>query len=266
MKKLGFFLGLAAMLSLGMPAFAGDVGYDVVVSNGSGSPGGAVTLNVSFATNGLAAPQGLQYGVCHTDSGLLTLDTADFGADGAGLDTTFAAVTIDGGGGGYTCGILMNVITGATLSDADDVTFGDYTIDGAATDLDVIAVSICSTLGSPLVEAAVIESGTDILPITTDGIVTIAVATDFIRGDCNDDGAVDIADGIFTLNAIFQGGPEGVCGLACDANDDGMIDSSDAIYAFNYQFLDGPPPPAPFPDCGQVEGQDPAACVESSCP
>lgn len=100
----------------------------------------------------------------------------------------------------------------------------------------------------------------------TDGsidLVPLDPVASFVRGDCNDDTVVDIADGIWTLNAIFQGGDFGGCLEACDTNDDAALDVVDAIYNFNYRFSDGPQPPAPFPDCGLEPEAD---CTTSSCP
>ena len=90
------------------------------------------------------------------------------------------------------------------------------------------------------------------------GVIELVPVYDFpfVRGDCNGDETDDIADGVFLLNYLFQAGPTPGCQAACDANGDGMTDSSDAIYIFNYRFLDGPPPPAPFPECGNPEGQE----------
>ena len=73
---------------------------------------------------------------------------------------------------------------------------------------------------------------------------------EFIRSDCNNDNLVNIADGVYGLNYLFQGGPAPTCDDACDSNDDATIDAADMIYIFNYQFLDGPAPTAPFPAAG----------------
>ena len=77
-------------------------------------------------------------------------------------------------------------------------------------------------------------------------------AQSFIRGDANGDGAVDLADGVFTLVALFQGGPAWPCPDAADANDDRRTDIADAIATFAALFLDGralpPPTGAPGPD------------------
>ncbi|MDE0960377.1 MAG: hypothetical protein OSB09_06320 [Planctomycetota bacterium] len=75
--------------------------------------------------------------------------------------------------------------------------------------------------------------------------------TTFQRGDCNADGGYNIADQIFTLAALFSGGPSGDCQDACDQNDDGGINIADAIYGLAALFSGGPTPPAPSPGtCG----------------
>jgi hypothetical protein len=69
----------------------------------------------------------------------------------------------------------------------------------------------------------------------------------FRRGDANDDGAVNLADPIFTLNFLFRGGPLPRCEDAVDANDDGRMDIADPVFTINFLFLGGPEPPAPGP-------------------
>jgi hypothetical protein len=77
----------------------------------------------------------------------------------------------------------------------------------------------------------------------------------FIRGDANNDGSVDIADQVFLLAHLFQGGPAPVCLDAADANDDESVDVSDAVFLQLYLFGNLPLPglftlPEPFPHCG----------------
>jgi hypothetical protein len=72
----------------------------------------------------------------------------------------------------------------------------------------------------------------------------------FLRGECNDDGDVDIADARCLLDWLFVGGGEPPCLAATDANGDGALDLSDAVYLLGHLFLGGPIPVAPFPDCG----------------
>jgi len=78
----------------------------------------------------------------------------------------------------------------------------------------------------------------------------------FLRGDSNVDGAVNIADAIETLNGLFVNGiPLSTCADAQDANDDGVVNIADAIFTLGFLFIMGPPPPPPFP----IAGSDPTA-------
>ena len=88
---------------------------------------------------------------------------------------------------------------------------------------------------------------------------------EFIRGDSNDDGQVDISDGVHALAFLFRGGPAPACLDAADANDSGDADISDAIATFAYLFLGGPPPAPPGPlDCGVDPTEDRLGCDGST--
>lgn len=90
----------------------------------------------------------------------------------------------------------------------------------------------------------------------------------FVRGECNGDGLVDIADPIRILNQLFSDDPDFSCEDACDINDDGLLDLSDAIYGISFLFSDGTEPPAPFPSCGDDASADSLECAstEDICP
>jgi hypothetical protein len=72
----------------------------------------------------------------------------------------------------------------------------------------------------------------------------------FVRGDANQDLAIDVGDPISLLQSLYQGAGLPRCADACDANDDGMVDLADAIYLLGYIFADGRQPPIPFPAAG----------------
>jgi predicted GH43/DUF377 family glycosyl hydrolase len=72
----------------------------------------------------------------------------------------------------------------------------------------------------------------------------------FRRGDCNDDGNVDISDAVCILNWLFLGGETPGCVAVTNTNGDAGADLSDAVYLLGHLFLGGPAPVAPFPDCG----------------
>ncbi|MFN0057877.1 MAG: hypothetical protein ACKVX7_05405 [Planctomycetota bacterium] len=103
-----------------------------------------------------------------------------------------------------------------------------------------------------------------------DGFVIRATigGADFRRGDCNGDGAHNIADPIATLERLFvPGSPPSACADACDANDDGLFNIADAISSLARLFGGAPPLPAPFATCGDDPTADGLICLSfASCP
>ena len=91
-------------------------------------------------------------------------------------------------------------------------------------------------------------------------LASSARCAEFIRGDANSDGIVDIGDAITILSYLFGGGSAPLCSKALDANDSGVIDIADAIYLLAYLFAGGPPPPPPFPDPGPDPTPDDLSC------
>jgi outer membrane protein assembly factor BamB len=87
--------------------------------------------------------------------------------------------------------------------------------------------------------------------------------SEFLRGDSNGDGSVDIADPIFTLFYLFARTPS-FCLDSQDANDDGKITLADPIYSLGYLFAGGPEPPLPFHRTGADPTID-APCAELGC-
>ena len=85
----------------------------------------------------------------------------------------------------------------------------------------------------------------------------------FLRGDCNDDGAVDISDAVSTLGALFLGEGDPGCDDACDSNDDGTVDISDAIATLGVLFLGNGVIPLPgMTGCGVDPTDDDVGCGE----
>jgi hypothetical protein len=79
-----------------------------------------------------------------------------------------------------------------------------------------------------------------------------SAASRFLRGDCNDDGLVELVDAVCTLDGLFGEGGIG-CRAALNVNGDEQVDLSDPISLLTHLFLGGPAPVAPFPDCGPGE-------------
>ncbi len=62
------------------------------------------------------------------------------------------------------------------------------------------------------------------------------------------------------LDYLFGGAPAYECDDACDVNDDGLLDIADGIYLLNYLFASGPPPAAPDGSCGPDLTADGLGC------
>ena len=95
----------------------------------------------------------------------------------------------------------------------------------------------------------------------------VAGTPDFVRGDSNNDGKVDLSDAILTLGCKFLGSACPPCRDASDSNDDGKDDVSDPIFTLNFLFIGGAQPPDPGP---RVCGPDPTRddlppCRQTHC-
>jgi hypothetical protein len=100
-----------------------------------------------------------------------------------------------------------------------------------------------------------------------DGILDICAGQNFIRGECNGDDSITIADAIFLLGFLFNSGPAPTCQDACDINDDSGIDIGDGVYLLTYLFNNGPNPQNPFPTCGPDPTEDLLGCESfGGCP
>ncbi|MGB7060913.1 MAG: dockerin type I domain-containing protein [Candidatus Zixiibacteriota bacterium] len=85
---------------------------------------------------------------------------------------------------------------------------------------------------------------------------------EFIRGDVDENGIVEIAD----VSACATGGPFS-CNDAADVNDDGVLSLVDCIYLNDYIMGSGLEPPPPFPDCGTDPTLDELGCAHfPPCP
>ena len=139
----------------------------------------------------------------------------------------------------------IQVISGATvLADlAGTDTTATVTLTGG-TEVCLIATTLCGNTTDPV-------------------CCTVECQTPFQRGDCNVDGLVNIADGIYIMRFLFQGFAPSSCFDACDHNGDGFVDVSDAVYVLGYIFQGGTPPPPPFGSCG-IDGDGVPGCVSYS--
>jgi|SoiMethySBSTD1v2_1073268.scaffolds.fasta_scaffold469430_2 hypothetical protein len=85
----------------------------------------------------------------------------------------------------------------------------------------------------------------------------------FLRGDTDSNGRLEITDAVVTLGSLFLGFPAPHCLDAADSDDNGDINITDAVYVLNYLFTGGSAPPPPGPGAC---GADPTSDALPACP
>lgn len=91
-----------------------------------------------------------------------------------------------------------------------------------------------------------------------------AAGQEFLRGDANGDGAVDVSDATTILGYLFLGTAAPDCLKTLDADDDGTVVITDPVYLLDYLFSGGAAPPPPFPGLGFDPTPDGLTCGTSS--
>ena len=94
-----------------------------------------------------------------------------------------------------------------------------------------------------------IHTSTDLDSVVIDPVIAPAVAYtylvtlgDYVCGDADGAGEVNVSDAVYVINYIFAGGPAPLPLEAGDADCDGSVNVSDAVYLINYIFNGGPVP------------------------
>ncbi len=122
---------------------------------------------------------------------------------------------------------------------------------GLATEVASISLSSLDVDENVFGGFALVDGSLSVVGSTSSVVYEVLTTRPFIRGDANNDGAVQISDAISILSAQFSAGEFFDCPLAFDVNDDGSADIADAIYLLSFLFIPGSPqPPMPFPDFG----------------
>lgn len=68
------------------------------------------------------------------------------------------------------------------------------------------------------------------------------VMPNYIRGDVNRNGWIELGDIVYLISYLFRNGPAPQPLLVGDANSNGMVDIEDLVYLIDYLYRDGPPP------------------------
>ena len=91
----------------------------------------------------------------------------------------------------------------------------------------------------------------------------VALEGEFVRGDVDANGVVNVTDAIVLLGYLFRGEAAPGCPKAADADDDGRVNVRDAFSILTYLFAGAGPLPEPFGVCSRDQTPDPLSCQSS---
>ncbi len=77
------------------------------------------------------------------------------------------------------------------------------------------------------------------------GYVAQWTKRDFMRGDANGDGIINVPDVVYLVNYLYRGGDPPDPEEAGDANCDDIVNVADVVYLVNYLYRGGDPPGCP---------------------
>ena len=118
----------------------------------------------------------------------------------------------------------------------------------------------------PVNNSVVVGAQSIAAELQSGSLTMVPTLTQFRRGDCNASDSINVSDVIFLLTSFFVAGNP-VCLDACDTNDDGVLDLSDGISLAFHLFAMGAPPPPPYPGCGIDGFTDTIGCNDyTPCP
>jgi len=249
---------------------AGPIDIDIIpfilsaASVGPIEQGGSATVPISL-TNSLPV-FGFSFGLTYPPAAL-DLIAVDQGAGLLALQPGgadfFGVSTSPTGGTGFTVGAVFSLSSNLPMPAGPpvEIVIADYDVLATAP-LGNANLTFSSALAPPAPAPPVpivVSIGEDtVVPSIVNGAVTVieSAGIEFIRGDVNNTGNLDLSDAISLLGYQFSAGAAPPCLDSADMTDNGAIDISDSVYLLTYQFSAGPPPVAPFPACGEDPSGD----------
>ncbi|MCK4857925.1 MAG: hypothetical protein KAT58_08160 [candidate division Zixibacteria bacterium] len=82
-------------------------------------------------------------------------------------------------------------------------------------------------------------------PLVIPAQLTVGTEPQFIYGDANGDGEINVADVVYLIDYIFAGGPAPDPLLSGDCDCNNLVNIADVVYLIGYIFGGGPPPCIP---------------------
>ncbi len=240
---------------------------------------GREAVEVLLDTPPREGANGFSFGLAHDSGDVKVADlVAGAAIDAAGGADFWQVAVIDDKGATVGCVLDLEPEAGVfrvlpAFTVGQQIAVAHFALDGGAADV-TANVALSSALGEPPVEIMVDVAGATRSPLRGDAVAVKVssepLSADFIRGDANQDGRVNVADAVAILRALFGGGTKlaliEACPASADVNDDGELNVSDASYALAYLFRAGAGIPAPAGACGPVPEGGALGCEEFRCP
>lgn len=171
-------------------------------------------------------------------------------------------------GAGFICAVVLSLANPVTLPPEGTFSLvrASYLVSSESIVGDAVSTSIefrdgLRGSGQP-VSNRLTWNGKTIRPCSSPLSIRLRLTggEDFIRGDSDQSGALDITDAIGTISYLFLGDGPPACLDAADVNDDGRVDIGDPVFCLNFLFRGGREPPAPFPVAGADPTGDDLTC------
>lgn len=263
-------VAVVTLVTIPLPCSAQATG-SLSIDNGSGLPGATVVLLVTM-TNDTPA-DGFSFGVVH-DGGLFSADAIRLGPildplQGGIEPDAFFPDLAPAGGPGITVGCLVDFGPPPFVTipiGVDEVIVEiEYSI-ALLSKPEISPLTFSPALGSPPVEILLVLNTEEVVPGLTDGSIEV-LPIPFQRGDCNQNGTVNLVDAVVCLQRQFMVLPPGTCDDADDIDDNGLIEVTDTVFLLDFLFNSGPPVPAPVGTCDVDGTLDTLECNSfSACP
>lgn len=200
------------------------------------------------AFSGLDARDGVESdigaNISDGDDSFTSMDGQD--ASAVGIDLSgFAGVVYsqDQGGNDYTDRLEVTGTTAGATPDADILAAAATWRDASSASGYITGVAAIHNDGGVMISSSWEFGGfggnQENLASSYLSLFGSVVGTQFVRGECNNDGSVNLPDAVFLLTYLFP--PSGTpapldCIDACDTNDDGSLNLVDAVAILNALF------------------------------
>ena len=250
-----------AALILGSAPLMGQ--HEVRVQSVPGTPGQMGSLTISAISTGEIS--GVSFGLCIDPTQLSSLVLSEVA--GQEYDTFFVVESpTEGIGVGIVFDFFLVDVLPAGIE--HPVATLSYAVDPGATQ--DISVAVCDlVVPMPPLESIMSDAMASELSVTpVPGVISIGGGgTNFLRGDFDGDGMIQIIDAIRILGWAFLGEADPGCLASIDVNGDNSIAGLLVpILLLQFLFLSGPPPAAPYPNCGGDPGSLDCQMSGQGCP